>query len=325
MDPGSSHGDICVQACANDPQVAVHAIRNLARVAFGTAAVRYSQLGFGRTSSTTREQATPRNLFGFKDGTNNLKAEDTGALDAHVWVADGDGPAWMTRRHLPGDAPHPDAHRELGPHNASRAGAGHRPTEGQRRADRVRRRVRRPGLRHQELEGHAADRRGRPRPAGVRRTPRRHRDPAPRLQLHRRLRRFRPSRRRAVLHRVRAQSRHAVRPHADGTVAPRCAQRVHHPHGHGACSRARRDCATATRRPTGARRCCPEPRALRSRSVADRPPRTRRPAAGHRASASAPATRPRSRRRAAATSSSSGTSGCDDRRRWSARPCGRCP
>ncbi|TQR83255.1 deferrochelatase/peroxidase EfeB [Mycobacterium hodleri] len=96
MDPARSHGDICVQACANDPQVAVHAIRNLARVAFGTAAVRYSQLGFGRTSSTTRDQSTPRNLFGFKDGTANIKAEDTGALDKNVWVADGDGPAWMT-------------------------------------------------------------------------------------------------------------------------------------------------------------------------------------------------------------------------------------
>ncbi|MBJ7341813.1 iron uptake transporter deferrochelatase/peroxidase subunit [Mycolicibacterium sp.] len=96
MDPARSHGDICVQACANDPQVAVHAIRNLARVAFGTAAVRYSQLGFGRTSSTTRDQATPRNLFGFKDGTSNLKAEDAEALDQHVWVADGDGPGWMT-------------------------------------------------------------------------------------------------------------------------------------------------------------------------------------------------------------------------------------
>lgn len=96
MDPARCGGDICVQACANDPQVAVHAIRNLARVAFGTAAVRYSQLGFGRTSSTTRNQATPRNLFGFKDGTNNLKAEDTNALDQHVWVANGDGPGWLT-------------------------------------------------------------------------------------------------------------------------------------------------------------------------------------------------------------------------------------
>jgi deferrochelatase/peroxidase EfeB len=93
LDPKRSGGDICVQACANDPQVAVHAIRNLARIGFGKVAVRWSQLGFGRTSSTSRAQATPRNLFGFKDGTNNLKAEDAGALAEHVWVRE--GPAWM--------------------------------------------------------------------------------------------------------------------------------------------------------------------------------------------------------------------------------------
>jgi deferrochelatase/peroxidase EfeB len=96
MDPARCGGDIVVQACANDPQVAVHAIRNLARVGFGTVAVRYSQLGFGRTSSTTREQVTPRNLFGFKDGTNNIKAEEADALAQQVWVAKGDGPDWMT-------------------------------------------------------------------------------------------------------------------------------------------------------------------------------------------------------------------------------------
>jgi deferrochelatase/peroxidase EfeB len=95
LDPKRSGGDICVQACANDPQVAVHAIRNLVRIGFGKVAVRWSQLGFGRTSSTSRTQATPRNLFGFKDGTNNLKAEDTDALRSHVWVAPGDGPDWM--------------------------------------------------------------------------------------------------------------------------------------------------------------------------------------------------------------------------------------
>ena len=55
----------------------MHAIRNLSRIAFGRASLRWSQLGFGRTSSTTRGQTTPRNLFGFKDGTANLKAEDT--------------------------------------------------------------------------------------------------------------------------------------------------------------------------------------------------------------------------------------------------------
>jgi deferrochelatase/peroxidase EfeB len=89
-----SGGDICVQACSDDPQVAFHAIRNLARIGRGTVVMRWSQLGFGRTASTSRSQATPRNLMGFKDGTANIKAEDTAAMDRHVWVGS-EGPAWM--------------------------------------------------------------------------------------------------------------------------------------------------------------------------------------------------------------------------------------
>ncbi|MET4580577.1 deferrochelatase/peroxidase EfeB [Conyzicola nivalis] len=88
-------GDLCIQACSDDPQVAVHAIRNLSRIAFGRASIRWSQLGFGRTSSTTRAQATPRNLFGFKDGTANLRAEDAETAK-DVWVQSGDGAEWMT-------------------------------------------------------------------------------------------------------------------------------------------------------------------------------------------------------------------------------------
>jgi deferrochelatase/peroxidase EfeB len=93
--PEISGGDLCMQACANDPQVAVHAIRNLARIGMGVVSVRWSQLGFGRTSSTSRGQATARNLFGFKDGTANLKAEDADLLREHLWARPGDGPAWM--------------------------------------------------------------------------------------------------------------------------------------------------------------------------------------------------------------------------------------
>ncbi len=89
LDPDRSDGDLCIQACADDPQVAVHAVRNLARIAFGRAAVRWSQLGFGRTSSTSTAQTTARNLFGFKDGTMNLKAEDPAAVGEHVWVPEG--------------------------------------------------------------------------------------------------------------------------------------------------------------------------------------------------------------------------------------------
>ncbi|MFT4086438.1 MAG: iron uptake transporter deferrochelatase/peroxidase subunit [Gordonia sp. (in: high G+C Gram-positive bacteria)] len=99
IEPSRSFGDICVQACADDPQVAVHAVRNLARIGVGVVSVRWSQLGFGRTSATTRTQETPRNLFGFKDGTANLRAEDTDKLKRWVWVDAADNPPeaqWMT-------------------------------------------------------------------------------------------------------------------------------------------------------------------------------------------------------------------------------------
>ena len=94
IDPARSGGDICVQACSDDPQVAFHAVRNLARIGRGAVVLRWSQLGFGRTSTTTRAQDTPRNLMGFKDGTNNIRAEDTDDLDQFVWVGD-EGPDWL--------------------------------------------------------------------------------------------------------------------------------------------------------------------------------------------------------------------------------------
>ncbi|MFD4608556.1 iron uptake transporter deferrochelatase/peroxidase subunit [Streptomyces sp. NPDC058451] len=98
LDRSRTGGDLCIQACADDPQVAVHAIRNLARIGFGKVAVRWSQLGFGKTSSTTPDAHTPRNLFGFKDGTRNIAGTETGRLTEHVWVGDQDGganDAWM--------------------------------------------------------------------------------------------------------------------------------------------------------------------------------------------------------------------------------------
>ncbi|MEU7632121.1 iron uptake transporter deferrochelatase/peroxidase subunit [Nocardia sp. NPDC049220] len=95
LDPARSRGDIAIQACADDPQVAVHAIRNLARAGFGVVSVRWSQLGFGRTSSTSTTQVTPRNLLGFKDGTRNIKAEDHDAVTQFVWVDPQDDRSWM--------------------------------------------------------------------------------------------------------------------------------------------------------------------------------------------------------------------------------------
>ncbi|WP_405612529.1 iron uptake transporter deferrochelatase/peroxidase subunit [Streptomyces sp. NBC_00076] len=96
LDKNRSGGDLCVQACADDPQVAVHAIRNLARIGFGKVVIRWSQLGFGKTSSTTPDAQTPRNLMGFKDGTRNIAGTETDRLKKFVWADSADGSAWMS-------------------------------------------------------------------------------------------------------------------------------------------------------------------------------------------------------------------------------------
>ena len=90
-----SGGDLAIQACANDPTVAFHAVRNLARLGRGIVVLRWSQPGFGRTSNTSASQETPRNLMGFKDGTRNVLGEDTEAMAAHVWVGAESDQAWM--------------------------------------------------------------------------------------------------------------------------------------------------------------------------------------------------------------------------------------
>jgi deferrochelatase/peroxidase EfeB len=95
LEPARSGGDLCIQACADDPQVAFHAVHDLTRLALGTATLRYLQLGFGRASSTSSQQVTPRNLMGFKDGTDNLTDEEPDLLERYVWVgSEGDQP-WM--------------------------------------------------------------------------------------------------------------------------------------------------------------------------------------------------------------------------------------
>ncbi len=98
-----SNGDLCIQACANDPQVAFHAVRQLARIAGDTATIRWAQSGF---VSQPKPKETPRNLLGFKDGTQSplicphARAHQSAAaaacspasVAAVVWA---EGPDWM--------------------------------------------------------------------------------------------------------------------------------------------------------------------------------------------------------------------------------------
>lgn len=84
-------GDISVQACADDPQVAFHAVRQLARIAYDTAAIRWVQSGF---LGGFDAKDTPRNLMGFKDGTGNPPVNDPEEMRKFVWVGT-EGPDWM--------------------------------------------------------------------------------------------------------------------------------------------------------------------------------------------------------------------------------------
>ena len=82
--PERTGGDLSVQACADDPQVAFHAVRQLAAMAGAVASVRWVQTGFA---------SGERNLMGFKDGTNNPSTQDQALMGEHIWVGpEGD---WM--------------------------------------------------------------------------------------------------------------------------------------------------------------------------------------------------------------------------------------
>ena len=80
-------GDIVIQACADDEQVAFHAVRNLIRKGRNKVTMKWSQSGFAAIGD---RMETPRNLFGFKDGTANGTTEKD--FDKVVWA---DSQDWM--------------------------------------------------------------------------------------------------------------------------------------------------------------------------------------------------------------------------------------
>lgn len=82
-------GDLLVCAGADDPQVAIHAIHQLSRLAGGAASLYWLQRGF-----LPDAPGTPRNLMGFKDGTATLEGAADDVLARHLWVG-AEGPDWL--------------------------------------------------------------------------------------------------------------------------------------------------------------------------------------------------------------------------------------
>ncbi|MEL4211742.1 Dyp-type peroxidase [Corynebacterium bovis] len=109
LDPRWGGGDIVLQVCGDDRTTLSHALRVLVRGGADYARPRWTQRGFldmtrrdgdgdrggdaGAASGPSPDQAgragTPRNLFGFKDGTVNPRT--AAELDDQVWIP-GPGP-----------------------------------------------------------------------------------------------------------------------------------------------------------------------------------------------------------------------------------------
>lgn len=100
LEKGRSEGDLWVQIGADDGLVAFDALREMQRLAEGTARVRWQMNGFNRTPGATPRPMTTRNLMGQIDGTRNPKPSESD-FDERVFVP-GSGakpgaasPEWM--------------------------------------------------------------------------------------------------------------------------------------------------------------------------------------------------------------------------------------
>ena len=86
MVEGQTGGDLAIQVCAEDSQVAFHAVRQLARIAEGVAQIRWAQIGY-------RPATGERHLLGFSNGKGNPPVDDADAMNEAVWVGREGG--WM--------------------------------------------------------------------------------------------------------------------------------------------------------------------------------------------------------------------------------------
>ncbi len=92
LHPAECHGDVMVQLRAAEPDVGLHALREIARHTRGAMQLRWRIDGF---TNPPRPSGTPRNLMGFKDGIANPDITNVAEMDRLVWVGRGGGePAW---------------------------------------------------------------------------------------------------------------------------------------------------------------------------------------------------------------------------------------
>jgi deferrochelatase/peroxidase EfeB len=96
LDADQCHGDVVLQICSNTAETNIHALRDVIKHTPDLLALRWKIEGFLPPHTIKKlGKDTVRNLLGFKDGTANLDARDTGLMNSIVWIEpDADEPAW---------------------------------------------------------------------------------------------------------------------------------------------------------------------------------------------------------------------------------------
>jgi len=94
LDRDQCDGDLLLQICADNHDTVLNALRLLMRATRADLQVLWRREGF---TSPPRPSGTPRNLFGFRDGTANHEFLDNAELTNQiVWTRPGgDEPAWV--------------------------------------------------------------------------------------------------------------------------------------------------------------------------------------------------------------------------------------
>jgi deferrochelatase/peroxidase EfeB len=96
LEPAISHGDLLLALSADQPDVLLHALRQLMRRTRDNLVLNWMLDGYNRPDARPVPGRTDnRNLLGFKDGTANLDITDQALMDRHVWVGPDTGePDW---------------------------------------------------------------------------------------------------------------------------------------------------------------------------------------------------------------------------------------
>ena len=99
LEAARCHGDLSIQFCANTPDTAIHALRDVVKNLPDLLVLRWTQAGSVPVLPVVPGQPpeSARNFLGFRDGSANPDSADAALMDRLVWVQPAGGePEWAS-------------------------------------------------------------------------------------------------------------------------------------------------------------------------------------------------------------------------------------